>query len=43
MTVAEIADQIELADDFIELLREAISATDVDPARHVRRRSASRA
>ena len=33
MTYADVADQIERTDDFIELLRDAISATDVDPAR----------
>jgi hypothetical protein len=32
MTDAEVADQIERADRFIEQLREMIAATDVDPA-----------
>ena len=32
MTDAEVADQIERADRFIEQLRDAITATVVDPA-----------
>lgn len=32
MTDAEVADQIDRADRFIEQLREMIAATDVDPA-----------
>jgi hypothetical protein len=32
MTDAEVADQIDRADRFIERLREMIAATDVDPA-----------